>query len=309
MRMNTLIPASLGAYRKSITSQYGEDGVIERIFEIIGAENKWCVEFGAGADNNNTWSLVNQKGWSGVLIETHPVYYKELVRNYAGNTRVVCLDDFVHWKGGSTLDAILKKTKIPRDFDFLVIDIDGHDYQVWDAVEEYAPRVVMVEYNGNIPLDVSFVQPADSRMVRTGSSLRAMVELGKKKGYELAYAHIANAIFVRKDIFPRLGITDNRPEAIVEPFWPERRFFQGYDGALVLFGGEWGNLLLHKKKVSGHPVWFLDRGTLRPVVFSRDGKILRAIKKLLSMRYFYALLYPLAVRFYSRRWQRKKAQL
>lgn len=300
---------NLGAYRRTITSQYGEDGVIERVFEIIGAENKWCVEFGAGADNNNTWNLINRNGWSGVLIEAHPVYYKELVRNYVNNKRVVCRDDFVHWKGGNTLDSILKKTKIPRDFDFLVIDIDGHDYQVWDAVHEYRPRVVMVEYNGNIPLDVSFVQPPDSRIVRTGSSLRALDALAKSKGYELVYAHIANALFVRKELFPRFCITDNSPEALVEPFWPARRFFQGYDGAIVLFGGDWKSLLLHKKKVGGHPVWFLDEQGLRKAFFSYDGKMIRFIKNLFKNRYLYTLLYPLAVRFYSKRWRAKKAKL
>lgn len=299
----------LARYRKTVTSQYGEDGIIGRVFEIIGAENKWCVEFGAGSDNNNTWHLINDKGWSGVLIEAHPVYYKELTRNYAGNPRVVCLDDFVHWKGGNTLDSILKKTPIPRDFDFLVIDIDGHDYQVWEAVQEYCPRVVMIEYNGNIPTDISFIQPPNSRMLRTGSSLRALVELGRKKGYELVYAHIANAIFVRRELFPRFGIADNSPEALVEPFWPARRFFQGYDGAVVLFGGDWKSLLLHKKKVCGHPLWFFDEHGLRKTFFSYDGGIIRFIKNLFKNRYLYTLLYPLAVRFYSKCWRAKKAKL
>ena len=300
---------SLARYRKTITSQYGEDGVIERIFEIIGAQNKWCVEFGAGSDNNNTWYLVNEKDWRAVLIEAHPVYYKELVKNYVGNKRVICLDDFVHFKGGNTMDVILKKTPIPRDFDFLVIDIDGHDYQVWEAVQEYHPRVVMIEYNGNIPLDVSFVQPPDSRVIRTGSSLHALVELGREKGYELVYAHIANAIFVRKELFPQLGIQDNSPEALVEPFWPLRRFFQAYDGSIVLMGGERKQIFAYKKKISMHPVWFFaDRG-LFPVEFSYDRKAARFIKNLFKNRFFYALLYPFVVRFYSRRWRRKKETL
>lgn len=307
--MNTSPQNPLGRYRKSVTSQYGEDGVIEHVFEIIGAENKWCVEFGAGSDNNNTWLLVNHKGWSGVLIEAHPVYHKELARHYATNRHVICLDDFVHWRGENTLDAILKKTAIPRDFDFLVIDIDGHDYQVWDAVREYHPRVVMIEYNGNIPDDVSFIQPPDSRIVRTGSSLRALVGLAKSKGYELVYAHIANALFVRRELFSLFGIADNSPQALVEPFWPVRRFFQGYDGAIILLGGEWKNLLLHKKKIGGHPVWFLDEHGLRKAFFSYDGKIVRFIKNLFKNRYLYTLLYPLAVRFYSNRWQKKKSQL
>ena len=299
----------LARYKKTITSQYGEDGVIERVFELIETENHWCVEFGAGSDNNNTSVLVNQKGWSGVLIETHPVYYKELAQKYRDNGHVLCLDDFVHWKGENTLDAILAKTPIPRDFDFLVVDIDGHDYQVWEAVKEYRPRVVMIEYNGNIPLDVSFVQPLDSRVIRSGSSLRAFVELGKKKGYELAYAHIANAIFVRKDLFSRLEIANNAPEAIVESFWPDRRFFQAYDGSIILLGGERKSLFAYKKKISQFPVWFLDSRGLFPVTFTYDRKLVRFAKNLFKNKHIHAFLYPFVERFYSRRWRKKKTKL
>ena len=28
-------------------TQRGEDGIIEKIFEIVGATNRYCVEFGA----------------------------------------------------------------------------------------------------------------------------------------------------------------------------------------------------------------------------------------------------------------------
>ncbi len=299
----------LALYKKTITSQYGEDGVIEKIFEIIGTENRWCVEFGAGSDNNNTWMLVNHKDWSGVLIETHPVYYKELARKYRNDKHVICLDDFVHFKGENTLDAILARTPIPHNFDFLVIDIDGHDYQVWEAVSEYAPRVVMIEYNGNIPLDVSFIQPPNSRVIRSGSSLRALVELGRKKGYELVYAHIANALFVRKELFPLFCLTDNSPEALIEPFWPLRRFFQAYDGSIVLMGGERKQIFAYKKKISAYPVWFLDERGLLPVIFSYDWKVARFIKNIFKNKFVYALLYPLVVKFYSRKWHNKKARL
>jgi hypothetical protein len=39
--------AFLNAFARDIASQCGEDGIIQKIFEIIGCENRWCVEFGA----------------------------------------------------------------------------------------------------------------------------------------------------------------------------------------------------------------------------------------------------------------------
>ena len=40
----------LSQYEKKIYSQNGEDGVIEKIFEIIGTKNKHYVEFGVEDD-------------------------------------------------------------------------------------------------------------------------------------------------------------------------------------------------------------------------------------------------------------------
>ena len=32
---------------RNIFSQFGEDGAIEKIFQILGEGDQWCVEFGA----------------------------------------------------------------------------------------------------------------------------------------------------------------------------------------------------------------------------------------------------------------------
>jgi hypothetical protein len=34
-------------YARIVTSQYGEDGILEKIFEIIQPANQYCVEIGA----------------------------------------------------------------------------------------------------------------------------------------------------------------------------------------------------------------------------------------------------------------------
>ena len=47
-------------YRKNVTSQFGEDGIIEKIFEIIPEQNHWCVECGAGDGKalSNSFNLI-----------------------------------------------------------------------------------------------------------------------------------------------------------------------------------------------------------------------------------------------------------
>ena len=67
-------------FRSDIKSQFGEDGIIEKIFEIIPLSDRWCVEFGAwdGQHHSNSWNLINNKDYSGVLIEANPGKFAEL---------------------------------------------------------------------------------------------------------------------------------------------------------------------------------------------------------------------------------------
>jgi hypothetical protein len=62
----------------------------------------------------------------------------------------------------------------------LTIDIDGNDYHIWDSMQKYQPKVVIIEYNPTIPNDIKFIQEANFD-VNQGSSLRAKIELGGKK--------------------------------------------------------------------------------------------------------------------------------
>src|SRR5438132_14120482 len=65
------VNAWLQEYAKSVHSQYGEDGIIEKILETIGQQDRWCVEFGAwdGKHLSNTFNLIEHHGYSAVLIE------------------------------------------------------------------------------------------------------------------------------------------------------------------------------------------------------------------------------------------------
>jgi hypothetical protein len=221
--------------RRNVTSQLGEDGLIERIFQIIGIANKWSVEFGAndGRHVSNTWNLIHNMGWTGVLIEGDSNCLPQLHENCKDvleRTRIV--EAFVGIEGDYTLDAILTRLDAPNDIDLLSIDIDGDDWHVWNAVKIFRPRVVVIEFNPTIDNDVLFVQ--DYRSYH-GSSLSAMIELGKAKGYELVAATDFNALFVIQELFPQFGIVDNSIDAIYSS--PHLiRVFQGFDGTIFPTG-------------------------------------------------------------------------
>ena len=224
------------------TSQRGEDRILAKVFEIIGEGSKWCVEFGAadGKRGSNTWHLINDRGWSGVQIE--PKHdrdlmlkqqrdtYEALLERYGDTDRVHCLDTPVGFGADDNLDVILGTTATPQQFDLLSVDIDSEDYRVWQALVKYRPRVVVIEHNKTVPIDVDF---ASSK----GSSLRALTRLGKEKGYELVAATMVNGVFVSRELFDQFGIVDNDPAEL----WRDRdeysqRAWQLYDGTVIIQG-------------------------------------------------------------------------
>lgn len=229
--------AHLREFRRNVTSQRGEDGVIDKIMEIIGTTNRYCVEFGAwdGKHYSNTWNLLKNKGWGGLLIEASPDTFLQLQAEYAGHDRVTTLNALVGTEGPEALDAILTASGAPRDLDLLCIDIDGNDFHVWSALAGFMPRLVVIEFNPTVPNDLIFVQDHDPA-VNQGASLLAMIELGQSKGYELVATTDWNAFFVPKALFPAFGIGDNDIDAMHDMRHFESRLFQCYDGTLVLSG-------------------------------------------------------------------------
>lgn len=224
-------------HASNVTSQFGEDGIISKILELIKPINRWCVEFGAwdGKYLSNTWNLINNKGWSGVLIEGDSDRFMALQEDNASRlNQVLVRHGYVGWQTNDSLDSYLRQTPIPHNFDVLSIDIDGNDWHVWNALTEYKPRLVVIEFNPSASNELYFVQDADATL-NQGASLRALVELGKSKGYELAATTYTNAFFVLAEDFSKLNIADNTIDSMHEPHI-EIQICQGYDGTLFAAG-------------------------------------------------------------------------
>jgi hypothetical protein len=228
----------LEPYRRDVTSQNGEDGIIERIFEIIGPANRWCVEFGAwdGKLYSNTWNLIVNRGWTGLLIEGSRERFVDLQRTYAecaGRTHLV--NRFVTLDPGARLDDLMTEAGAPQDCDLVSIDIDGNDWHIWNSVERFQPRVVVIECNPSIENDIYFVQDYGPS-INHASSMLAMIELGKSKGYELVASTGANGFFVRRELFPAFGIADNSIDALHDGSDHVIKIFQGFDGTIFAVG-------------------------------------------------------------------------
>lgn len=228
----------LEPYRRDVTSQNGEDGIIERIFEIVGATNRWCVEFGAwdGKLYSNTWNLIANHGWTGVLIEGEADRFEDLKRTYADlPQRAHLVNCFVTLEPGARLDDLLQREGVPEDCDLLSIDIDGNDWHIWNSLAHFRPRVVVVECNPSIENNVYFVQNYGPS-IHHGSSMLAHIELGKAKGYELVASTGVNAFFVKRELFAAFGIKDNSIDALHDTSDQVIEIFQGFDGTIFAAG-------------------------------------------------------------------------
>ena len=246
----------LSKFAENVTSQKGEDGIVEKALSLLPEVDRWCVEFGAwdGRHASNTFHLVDHSAYNVVLIECDRRKYGKLCADYPHKDRATFINAMVGWGAADGLDYLLQGRPIPRNFDFLSIDVDGNDYHIWDALKEFRPKLVLIEYNFSMPNGVEFTQPADARC-QQGSSAAAFIKLAKKKGYELIAVTELNLLFVDRAYYHLFGIPDNSLE-VMRDEEPNYVFF-GYDGTVFLDGRcslEWHpGLRLHSRNIQVLP--------------------------------------------------------
>jgi len=200
---------SFSASELRVFSQNGEDGVIAELLHRIGATNRFFVEFGVQSGVEcNTRFLAEVRGWSGVYFEPDPAPFLLLQDRYEHRDDVICLER--HITAGNVNDAFAG-VGVPVGLDVLSIDVDGQDYWIWQALEPYRPRLLVIEYNAAISPARSAVEPLGATGFvgddYYGASVAAMAALGARKGYTLVHAEMAgaNLFFVRDDLMGAVG--------------------------------------------------------------------------------------------------------
>lgn len=196
----------LKKFEKIVTSQWGEDGVIEEIFNRIGTTSKLCCEFGAwdGKHLSNCYDLWHNKGWGAVLIEGVEERCNALKEDLKDFDNVKAVNAFVELSGDNLLDNILEREIGDKRLDLLSIDIDSDDYAVFDSLTR-KPRVIVIEYNPTIPPHIDLIQKAGEHL---GNSISSTFKLAKKKGYSLAHITYTNLFLVVNEEFDKLGFEE-----------------------------------------------------------------------------------------------------
>ena len=225
---------NLNNFSKKIYSQFGEDGILLEILNLLKNKNldKWCVEFGAkdGISYSNTYNLIKHYNYNAVLIEGDKKYFKKLSKNLP-QKNIIKINKFVNFSGPNNLDEILGSTVIPENFDILSIDIDGCDFYIFESLIKYKPKIVCIEFNHLIPNSIEFVQKKDFK-IKQGSSAKSLIKLAGKKNYKLVGSSFSNLFFIDKNYFNLVTEKEVLLEDLIDDHEIKNFIFSSYDGTL-----------------------------------------------------------------------------
>ena len=224
--------------QKSYFSQGGQDGSLEYIYSKIGTRNKYFVEFGFNTQSyedplstgSNTRNLWERHSWSGLLLDSS-----------FENATINLHREFIT---SQNVVSLFSKYGVPRDVDYVSIDIDSADLWVFRAIvssEQYRPRVLTVEYNGVFPVQSTITCYEDCRWRNGdrlyGASLGALIMVAEEYGYALVdVIHSLDAVFVRRDelygsLTPSRKFWEKWPICVVH--YPVTNRTRLYSGELV----------------------------------------------------------------------------
>ena len=175
-----------------------EQELVQDFFK--GARCGFFVEVGANRprQESQTWHL-ERMGWTGVLIEPQPDLADELRRARSAKVFAVACSSpenagrrmRLHVAGAlsaldrdrmapgaqaaqiievpvRTLDDILIEARAPSEFDFLSIDVEGHELEVLDGFDfaRWRPRLILLEDHVGDLKKHRFLKAAGYRLVR-----------------------------------------------------------------------------------------------------------------------------------------------
>lgn len=106
--------------------------------------------------------------------------------------------------------SLLDKYGVPKDVDYISVDVDSFDIWVLDAILEsgrYRPRVISIEYNINFPAMSNLTNTFDKTIglwnqdKLYGASIGAYHVLARMRGYSIVYVvHMLDVFMVRNDL-------------------------------------------------------------------------------------------------------------
>ena len=232
--MAQISKGSLLKYYGNIHSQIGQDGILQEIFRKLDLREGFFCEFGAwdGVYLSNCRKLV-EEGWSGVFIEGNKKKFGDLLAEYQGSRGIHCVSALVGAPKsgvlGETLSDLLEDNGISGEkVDFLSIDIDGCDLEVFEEIG-IKPKVILLE--GGVHFDPNVrgrVAPEIRNLYH--HPIREIIDTVEKKGY-VAVCFLHDLYLVKHELaskFKKFSIEELFADSyFAAPYWLRKKM----DGA------------------------------------------------------------------------------
>jgi hypothetical protein len=217
-------PGDVQRFEATRFSQNGEDGILAEILRRLDVAGGVAVEIGASDGAENCTRALVEDGWRAVWLEADPEAAARATVALAGRGSMVQA-----WVTAENVCGLLDGAGVPDEPEVLVIDLDGNDFYVLDALlRRRRPHVVVIEYNA-LAGPSWWVQPYDPERTWDhtawhGAGLNALTWLCNRYGLSLVGCDSTgvNAFFVRGDrsaAFNAAGPRDHyMPPSIRLPF-------------------------------------------------------------------------------------------
>lgn len=225
-------PDNFDKFGFQVFSQWNEDGLIQYLISKVKTVNQVFVEFGIeNYEESNTKFLIMHDKWKGLVMDSSAKNISYLKKcNMYWKHNLTAIEAFIT---PENINQLISENGIEGDIALLSVDIDGNDYYVWDAITCISPGIVICEVNPYFGYKEALVMPYTETFNRTdahysnlywGGSIRALYNLGRKKGYKMVCANSSgsNIFFVREDLMSDLK--EVSPEDVwKEPMYRESR--------------------------------------------------------------------------------------
>jgi hypothetical protein len=228
-------------------ARYPVDGVMQYLLGLIGVRSKTVVELdgspGAGCFFGSA-ALAMYNGFSALVVHALWSGYNQAQSYYEGSSGMLVGNNATmfrktHFPDASlrlsedavtatTVDEVVRRNAYGGEVDAMFAMLDGGEYVVWEKVAVVVPRLVLMFYqdywgsearlvrsmNESLSSTAGETDAADTcrRRLYVGASVAAFVELGRRKGYRLAWclrsAPIAIFVHIDEPFLPQITPAD-----------------------------------------------------------------------------------------------------
>lgn len=220
-------------------SQNGEDGVLEKIFDVLNIKMGVFVNGGCDDiyDHSNVRRLVSKYNWNGLFIEPDNKLLSAGKDNLDSDSRIVNGDFYFHNSflsvnndNESITNVINQYYSDSTEFDLLTLHIDSYEYWVLEDFlnGKHDSKVILVGYNFSRADSVTATKDCSPKIGHQSitdnffsASAPALNKLARKHGYGLvSICKPNNLIFVKESL-------NNNQFQIYEPLNEEDFYWSG----------------------------------------------------------------------------------